>query len=412
MFENLDNLKPLYGDKVLDVQIIFFTNKEIKLNHNWTISQIPTQLDKLLELDEEVSAWYTNTIQYNNTCPKSNPDIYTKYLYVDLIISEQTGNQTCKISYSKKIKPELLGDFDVIDKSDIIDKSDDITANIDLVNMYLDLEKESKLNDKALHESCDNLLKQIYQDYLNLSEDKISDEKSQLCKFIPYYQTNIKYMGLFFSVNFILCHINNNTEPKLKKKIVIEFEDVMTKYPEMYEYVKNNFLHKISGLDELKTRAEIGVVKFENLKKQIKLECRNRDIWATVLYQWYWINKLSNDLVFKDLQLLLAHNKIFVKTSEQALNSIYLFNNYKIQFIPGLTKQFEFDNHQYNIKFKPFNKYPGGYTPRYTFDIVCKSTGKILNPTNFSHSLKMCVDSIYNGIIDFIFTYTQGNIFY
>ena len=145
MFENLENLIPLYVDKVLDVQIIFFTDKEIKLNYNWTIQQIPTQLDKLLELDEEVCSWYSNTIQHNNTCP--NPDIYAKYLYVDLIISEQSNTQTCKISYSKKIKPEPL------------DKLDNLEPDINLVTKYLDLEEESGLNDKALYESCDNLLK-------------------------------------------------------------------------------------------------------------------------------------------------------------------------------------------------------------------------------------------------------------
>lgn len=398
MFENLENLIPLYKDKVLDVQIIFFTDKEVKLNYNWAISQIPTQLDKLLELDEEVSLWYSNAILHNSTCP--NPDIYTKYLYVDLIISEQSETQTYKISYSNKIKPKQF------------DKPDELKPDIDLVSKYLDLEEESGLNDKALYESCDNLLKQIYQEYLhsNFLISEKEEEIAQLKKFIPKYNTDIKYMGLFFSVNFILTHINNNTEPKLKKKLIIEFEDVKTRYPDMYECVKNNFLSRVSGLEELRIRAEIGV-KTTNLKKQIKLECGDINTWATLLFQWYWSTHLSNTLNISDLQMLLAHDKIFVKTSEKGLNSIYLFEDYKIRFIPGITRQFEFDNHDYNIKFKPFNMYPGGYAPQYTFDIVCKSTGKKLHLTDFSHSLRMCVDSVYNEIIDFIFNYTQGNIF-
>ena len=52
MFENLDNLKTLYGDKVFNIQIIFGIGKNIVKDYTWTISQIPTQLDKLLELDE------------------------------------------------------------------------------------------------------------------------------------------------------------------------------------------------------------------------------------------------------------------------------------------------------------------------------------------------------------------------
>lgn len=406
MFENLENLIPLYGDKVLDVQIIFFTDKEVKLNYNWAIQQIPTQLDKLLELNEEVSLWYSNAIQHNNTCPNTNLDVYTKYLYVDLIISEQSGTQTFKISYSKKIKPEP------INKSDDLKQDIDLIPDINLVSEYLDLEKESESNDRALYESCDNLLKKIYQEYLewnSLISEK-EEEIAQLKKFIPKYNTDIKYMGLFFSVNFELCNIHNNTEPKLKKKLIIEFEDVKTRYPDMYKLVKDNFLSRVSGLEELKTRTEIGI-KTTNLKKQIKLECGNIDTWAILLFRWYWKNKLSNDLIFQDLQMLLANDKIFVKTSGEGLNSIYLFDNYKIRFIPGITRQFEFDNFEYNIKFKPFNMYPGGYTPKYTFDIICKSTGKELYLTDFSHSLKMYVDSIYNGMIDFILNYAQGNIF-
>jgi hypothetical protein len=113
MFENLDNLKTLYGNEVLNIQIIFGIGKNIVKDYKWTISQIPTQLDKLLELDEEVSIWYSNTIQYNNTCPI--PDVYTRYLYLDLVIYKQN----CKIKYNLKIKPES--------KPEPLDKSDEIT---------------------------------------------------------------------------------------------------------------------------------------------------------------------------------------------------------------------------------------------------------------------------------------------
>ena len=110
MFDNLDNLKTLYENEVFNIQIIFGIGKNIVKDYKWKISQIPSQLDKLLELDEEVSIWYLNTIQYNNTCP--NPDIYTKYLYLDLVIYKQN----CKIKYNLKIKPKPL------DKSDEINK--------------------------------------------------------------------------------------------------------------------------------------------------------------------------------------------------------------------------------------------------------------------------------------------------
>ena len=206
MFENLDNLKTLYGDKVFNIQIIFKIGKNIVKDYTWTISQIPTQLDKLLELDEEVSMWYSNTIQYNNTC--CNPDIYTRYLYLDLVICKQN----CKIQYNLKIKPESKPELkpepepepepksldiksDKITKSFETVNSDDLifNINIDLVTQYLNLEKESESNDRALYESCDNLLKQIYGEYLE-SNSLISEKEEEikyLKNFIPCYNTRI-----------------------------------------------------------------------------------------------------------------------------------------------------------------------------------------------------------------------------
>ena len=65
--------------------------------------------------------------------------------------------------------------------------------NIDLVAQYFNLEKESESNDRALYESCDNLLKQIYGEYLE-SNSLISEKEEEikyLKNFIPCYNTRI-----------------------------------------------------------------------------------------------------------------------------------------------------------------------------------------------------------------------------
>lgn len=157
MFENLDNLKTLYGDKVFNIQIIFGIGKNIVKDYTWTISQIPTQLDKLLELDEEVSMWYSNTIQYNNTC--CNPDIYTRYLYLDLVICEQN----CKIEYNLKIKPEPLDKSVKTYKSNIFKVNDDDDDNIKL-QIIINKNNIEAFDSKGRY-FCVKLLKENFYDY-------------------------------------------------------------------------------------------------------------------------------------------------------------------------------------------------------------------------------------------------------
>jgi len=160
MFENLNNLKTLYGDKVFNIQIIFGVGKNIVKDYKWSISQIPTQINKLLELDEEVSIWYSNTIPYNNICP--NPDIYTRYLYLDLVICEQN----CKIQYNLKIKPEPPEPLDKSDKtykSNIFNVKDDDDDYIDL-QIIINKNNIEAFDSKGRY-FCVKLLKENFYDY-------------------------------------------------------------------------------------------------------------------------------------------------------------------------------------------------------------------------------------------------------
>lgn len=276
---------------------------------------------------------------------------------------------------------------------------------MDLITNYFDLEKKINENEINLYIECDDLLNQIYCEYLDTQIIE-EDEKNLLEKYIPHYTTNIKCLGLFFSVDFILCHRHNNIKPKLKKKIEIECEDIKLKLPKMYEYVKNNFLKKVSSLMELRIRSEIST-KYQNLFNEMKLTYENKDTYATNLYKWYWNNKLFSISNIHNLQLLLSENKIFVETTEKALYSIFLFPDYNIKFIAEQVDLFEFENTDYLIKFKPFNMYPNGYTPKYIFTIISKLTNQNFCITNFSHHLRMNIDDIFNDIINFVLMYAS-----
>jgi len=271
---------------------------------------------------------------------------------------------------------------------------------MELITNYFDLEKETNENQVKLYEECNDLLNKIYSEYTDTQIIE-QEEKNLLEKFIPHYTTNIEYMGLFFSVDFILCHKRNSEIPKTKKKIKNEFEEVKLRFPKMYEYVKNDFLKKVSGLTELRKRNDTNI-KYNNLMTQMKLTYKNKDTYVTNLYKWYWNNVLLNLLEIADLLLLLSQNNIFIETIEKALNSIYLFSDYNINFIPDKIDIFEFENNDYIIKFKPYNMYPNGYTPKYIFKIIDKKTNENFSTTKFTHHLRMFIDDIFNNIISFI----------
>jgi len=196
------------------------------------------------------------------------------------------------------------------------------------VQEFFNLKEKSESIDTRLHIGCDNLLKQIFQEHL---ENGLIESESELIKYIPYYTTNTKFMGLFFSVDFNLvelvglnesvgsdnpdnqdkpdnnvslglgsldfdlAHINNSNKEKLKKmkkKIIIESDRVKQIFPQMYTQVKNKFLSQVSKLEELVERADLSK-KIDTLKNNIRTTCVTRDQWATLLYQWYWVNKLG-----------------------------------------------------------------------------------------------------------------------
>lgn len=295
--------------------------------------------------------------------------------------------------------------------------------DIQFVQEFFDLKEESKSIDKRLCIGCDNLLKQIYFKY---RENDLNESEFQLIKYIPHYTTNVKFMGLFFSVDFNLVEQVNSDEnsnldlnlandykeksKKIDKKIygIIESDNVKQMFPQMYMQVKNKFLNQVSKLDELVERSKLSE-KFSMLKNKIKSSCKTRNEWSTMLYQWYWNNKLNNC----DLPKKYNDYDFNVLTPPHFLNSIYLFADLEIKFISGTKKQnklfgnkrFTFENNYYTIEFDYCKLYPNGYAPKYEIEIISKLSGNINNWQEFSSPLKMCAYAIYESVITFILSH-------
>jgi len=112
---------------------------------------------------------------------------------------------------------------------------------------------------------------------------------------------------------------------------------------------------------------------------------------------------------------LLKYDGFNFSDLSDALDSIYLFANLEIKFIPGTEKQnnssplgnrrFVFENSNYTIEFDYYKLYPNGYAPKYEIKIISKSSGKIDHWREFSTPLRMCMDLIYESVITFILSH-------
>lgn len=303
---------------------------------------------------------------------------------------------------------------------------------MEFVDRLLDFKERNKINGEKLYQGCNKLLEQIYKEYDFVQSNKLETHD----QFYPLYKESSR--GLLFGLEFELIHKANSSVPKPKKKIVIESEHVKRLYPTLYEFVKNNFLRRIVGsekyLEWCKFNKEYG--DFINL---LISEFKTKDNWITQLYSWYWSNQLTKSfepkvsdfsllfgevllhqqlkiaeqsekpLVFEpvNLYLLLANSPahIFVNTPESALNSIYLFENYKVNCYTNkfMLKCYELSNTNYTISLVPNTRWPSGYRPQYEMTIEDKAIGLQIDwISKFGHHLRMETDTIYTGICDFI----------
>ncbi len=133
--------------------------------------------------------------------------------------------------------------------------------------------------------------------------------------------------------------------------------------------------------------------------------------WATQLYKWYYTGLLQNQTLLSNLTelFILSPKKIISPEPKTMLESIYLFDDYKISFFKfQLLKYFQFENSLYLIRFVPNKKFTGKFKTKFDTRILVKEKNIWINLMDeLGHHFVMEIDSIYEKIIEFINSNSQ-----
>jgi hypothetical protein len=274
---------------------------------------------------------------------------------------------------------------------------------MDIVSKYLELKEiKNKKKDILYNEGCDNLIKSIYLEY--------SKNQTILKNYVPEYKNGQR--GLLFGLDFAMVLKNKSktkSKTESKKKIIIEPNIVKTTYPELYLFVKNNFVKRIIHIDEYINFEDANKNLLE-LEQNIVKQFISRDLWITQLYKYYYHNNLLklDETEYLQLCKLLAQSNNFITEPTKILESLYLFENFNVSIIFGFCYSIYFFNDKYLIKLTHNVSYPNGYRPKYICVIIDLHTKKeIIWIEDLGHDLRIWVDKMFEQIIEFIHTNCQ-----
>lgn len=164
-----------------------------------------------------------------------------------------------------------------------------------------------------------------------------------------------------------------------------KIELIKNKKNELATKIYNYFFNNFKNIEDDEGKKFIDKINFNEHKKFYEYLCNNYDI-----QQEFNLN---------------SYNDIYMKFF---LEQIYLFENYKIELYEIKKSSdciLKMYNESYTILIYNFNCYPNGYKPKYKIKFIDNITNEEICWLYNNHvSIRMFYDSIYEKIVDMIFS--------
>lgn len=244
----------------------------------------------------------------------------------------------------------------------------------------------------ALEESYNNLIISLNGKYNDVLHIIFEEYKHSNIANISLNDYDIMYCGSLIANEYKLINSIDKTQ-------IIYYDDIINDYYDLYDYIELHINTYITS-DIMNVYDEIHniVTNISTLKNYIKIVYITNNNIRTELYKWYWRNNLL-DIKF---DIILPFNS---NTIEQALNRIYLYDDYEITYIDTnkIKTITQFENNDYIINFSLNLMHPNGYHPKYNINIINKQLCCDIKYHNeFDKNQRVIIDEIHSDMLDFI----------